>query len=441
MALGKWLTRDAAPAPTLVRQSAAMDSFLFDLRAAEESGAIAGDYYRGFMSIPGVERAATLIASLLGGLKWEAYRDRGDNPITKLAPIPFLMDPCPPLTRFDVISSLALDYMFHGIAFAVITDRDRNNQPTAYMPVPAWSVQVMTFTDLPYYLTPPSLRLYRIGGLELAESDLIRICSPQGPGALRGQGVIERHFSTMNLAREMNKQALAIVREGGVPTGIVSDENPDATEEDVTALRGAWLDRMKYRGVAFTNGQVKWTPVSWNPTDAQLIEARQFSLTEISLIFGLPGHFLQAPGAGDGLKYSTVAMEADELLKFGKPAEMISAFEQAFTRKLPNGTECVADFSNLLRMDDQARAVIHNLGITGGWKLRSEIRDEELLPPIPGIDDEPEPPVEQALITALQAAPAAPANPLPPLPPAPKSSTAKDAAAANMASDDTEGDS
>lgn len=412
MGLGSLFT--PPPAKIEVRQNAAMDSFLFDLRAAEESGSIAGDHYRGYFSIPGVERAATLICGVVGGLKWEAYRDRGDNPVTKLDPIPFLNDPCPPLTRFDVITSLVLDYLFHGIAFAVITDRDRNGQPTAYMPVPAWSVQVMTFTDMPYYLTPPALRLYRIGGLELAESDLLRICSPQGPGALRGQGVIERHFSTLGLARDLNKQARHIVKDGGVPIGIVSNENPDADEQDIADLRTSWLSRMQNRGVAFTNGQVKWTPVTWNPNEAQLLEARQFSLKEIALIFGLPGHFLESGTADAGLKYSTVMMEADELLKFGKPAEIVTAFEQAFTRKLPNGTECVADFSSLMRADDLARAQLYSLGITDGWLKRSEVRDKENLPVIAGIDDEPEPAVEATAITALQPAPVMPALPAKP---------------------------
>lgn len=391
MGLGAWMTRGAAPAAVEVRQSAAMDSFAFALAAAEGSGSISGDFYRGFMGIPGVERAASLICSVMANVQWDAFKDASGKALDP-AGLPLLNDPCPPLTKFDVVTSLSLDYLFHGIAFAIVTDRDENGTPTTVLPVPAWSVQVLTFTDLPYYLTPPDLRAYRVGGLELNERDLLRICAPSGPGALRGQGVIEKHFATMGLARDLNRQAQAVVKEGGVPTGIVSNLNPDAVEGDIEQLRESWMERMKYRGVAFTNGQVAWQSVAWNPTEAQLIEARAFSLIEIALIMGLPGHFLEAgPANADGMKYSTTVMEADELMKFGKPAEMVVAFEQAFSRKLPSGTSCRANYDNLLRADPQVRATIANLGIDGGWLLRSEVRADERLPAIAGIDDAPAP--------------------------------------------------
>jgi len=337
--------------------------------------------YHGAMSIPAVHRAVTLLADLVGSLPWQAFRERAG--VVEKLPTPSLLEqPAPPETRINTLSSWVLDYLLEGNAIGIIAERDRQGVPTAITPVPCHYVGVGN---------DDGFIRYRIGNDEYGQDDIFHVKGWAPPGCLRGFGVLEHHFchggdGAIGLAHELQRQARNVVK-AGVPTGIINVSNPDATKEQLEALKAGWLQSQRDRTVAVLNASTEFQPLSWNPTETQLLEARKFSLLEIANIFGIPPRFVGASN-GDSLTYATSETESMDLIKFSLGGHL-ARFEQAFTMLFPRGTFVRANLDALLRPDTKSRYEAHAQGIDAGFLLPSEARKIEDLPPVPGIDDRP----------------------------------------------------
>lgn len=341
--------------------------------------------YHGALAVPAVHRAATLISDLIGALPWQAFRDRAGK-TEKLDGVSLLDQPAPPDTRVNSISSWVLDLLLEGNAFGIIAERDSQGVPTAITPVPARFVGVQFNGD--------QVRYY-VGARDYGVNDVFHVKGWCPPGWLRGFGVLEHHFDfrhghhgAISLAQELQRQAKN-VSQAGVPTGIINVTNPDATTEQLQGVKAGWLDSQRDRTVAVLNATTTFQPLSWNPTETQLLDARKFSLLEIANIFGIPPKFVGAESGGS-MQYSTSETESIDLLKFSLGGHL-ARFEQAFSALLPRGTCVKANLDALLRSDTTARYTAHSVGIGAGFLLRSEARAMEDLPEVKGIDDEPLP--------------------------------------------------
>lgn len=353
------------------------------------------DGYRGGMTIPGAWRAANLLADLIGAMPWDAYRSYGGAPLQCIEPTPPLLDqPNPPDTRYTTFSSMMLDKLWHGNAVAIIAARNAQGWPTAAIPVPAYAVSVRRVT--PYIDSPlPIGELeYSIGEMFFGSADLIHIKGPCRPGSVRGMGVLEAHFETLNLAKDQQRQAQSISK-NGVPTGVLESSNPDLTDAEAAKLKAAWLASQSSRTVAVTNATTKFTPLSWNPDEMQMIEARKFTLNELELCFGLPVGWLGGGAAGRVEQYSNIEQDAVNLLKFTLNGHL-AAFEQTLSLAFPRGTVVKANLNSVLRSDTLTRYQAHEiaLGMKTGRPFMTvdEVRDIENLPPEPSLSTPPTPP-------------------------------------------------
>lgn len=340
------------------------------------------DAYRGAMSIPGAWRAATMLAGLLGQAPWNAFRELPRRPEEMLYPRPPLLEqPAPPYTRFTTFSSWMLDYLWHGNGVGVVAARNGAGWPTAALPIPATMVGVRRIT--PYMDTPLPVGAleYQIGRLRLGSQDVIHFMGPCAPGAVRGMGVLEAHLNTFALADEQNRQARTISQHG-VPTGVLTTINPDATQADMAAAKTAWLAAQRDRTVAALGPTIDFKPLSWNPEQMEMVEARKFTLTELELIFGLPVGWLG--GQTSARQYSNIEQDAVNLFKFGVQAHF-TQFEQTLSLAFPRYTIVRANLDMILRADTLTRYQAHTIA-TGGkpWLTTNEVRvDFEHRQPLP----------------------------------------------------------
>lgn len=390
MGLGKNVTR-AGPGPTENRSINSFGGFSVQDQLLMTPGAgapyeVSGNsyisVYRGIMSIPSVWRAANLMADLLGSVPWDAYTSHGRDQLEIIQPTPTLLDqPAPPDTQMTTFSGMALDLVLDGNAVARIAERDNRGYPTAISPHPAaWTgIRRDDYTKQPYYI---------MSGEEVDAHDVLHIKGPTVPGQIRGMGVLEAHFwSTLRLAHDLNKQARDVSL-NAVPTGVFQSGDPDLTSTAATATKASWQQSMAHRTIAVIGPNDKFTPLSWNPEQAQLIQARQFSLLEVALLFGLPGSFLGA-SSGGSMTYSNVENDAIQLLKFSMRGHL-TRMEQSFSLCFPRGTVSKADLDSFLQSDTLTRYQSYQLGIESGWLRRSEVRVKERLVAVPGIDDAPQ---------------------------------------------------
>jgi len=336
--------------------------------------------YQGGMGIPGAWRAATLLSDLLGSVPWDAYRQPIGQPETKIEPTPPILDqPAPPDTRMTTFSSWGLDLIWHGNAVGVIAARNALGWPTAALPIPAQFVGVRRVTPFIDSPLPVGALEYQIGEMKLGSQDVIHVKGPCQPGAVRGLGVLETQLNTLSLATEQARQARSVSTHG-VPSGILESSNPDLTDDEARDLKAGWLASQQSRTIAVLNPSVKFTPLSWNPEQMELVAARQMTLNELELVFGLPVGWLG--GMNSARQYSNIEQDAVNLLKFSLNGHL-SRFEQTLSLALPRGTVARANVDSVLRADTLTRYQAHAIGIASGFLTVDEARDLEHRPPLP----------------------------------------------------------
>lgn len=342
--------------------------------------------YQGGMGIPGAWRAALLIADALGSVPWHAYRRIGEGPAVRLTPTPPLLDqPSPPETRVTTFSSLALDLLWHGNAVGLVASRNAAGYPTSIHPVPAQDVQIRRVTQSSMSDLPIGSIEYQIGSLRgLTPFDVVHVKGPCEPGALRGMGVLEAHMSTLNLAQEQIKQASGLAKHG-VPTGLLKVTNPDATEQTMQEAKAGWLKAQRQRTVAVLNATTDFEPLSWNPEEMELDQARRFTREELALIFGVPGYFLNIQAGS--MTYINAEAQGLDLVKFTLGGHL-ARFEQALSRCFPSGTWVKANLDSYLRADTKTRYEAHKIAVEGGWLTVDEVREIEDREPLEGQADD-----------------------------------------------------
>jgi HK97 family phage portal protein len=355
------------------------------------------------LGIPGVGRAVTLISDLIGGLPWDAYTTHGRDYAEKMTPRPILLEqPNPEEIRMATFSAWAADLVLHGNAVGVIAERNALGVPTAVFPVPASLVGVRRVGGWTHAVLPKGAIEYAVGGKSFSAHEIIHVKGLAEPGQLRGVGVLEAHLNgcgSLDLAAELARQARSI-NGNGVPTGVLKATNPDVTEDQLRDAKAGWLANMRDRTIAALGPGTEFEALAWNPEELQLIEARKLSLLEVANIFGLPPRYLGA-SSGDSMTYSTSETEGIELLKFGSVGGFVARFEQTLSLAYPRGTQVKANLDALLRSDTKARYEAHKTGIDAGFLRRSEARELEDLPPVPGIDDAPQPQKPPAAVVPL----------------------------------------
>ena len=133
-------------------------------------------------------------------------------------------------------------------------------------------------------------------------------------------------------------------------------------------------------------GAMKFHELGVKNNDAQFLETRQFSVTDIARIFRVPPHLI-----GDLSKSTNnnIEQKSLEFVKFTM-APHAERWEWAIETDLlleDDGLEVEYDFAGLLRGDAAARGAFYGSGINAGWLTRNEARQREDLNPIDGLDE------------------------------------------------------
>jgi len=385
MGLGRLLTRSTQYTATDTVTGASWSGYVVDNLGPDWPSSSA---YRGAMSIPGAWRASVLLAGLIGRLPWDAYRKFGGRPEEKLEPAPPLLEqPNPPETRMSSFRSWGLDYLWDGNAVGIVAARSPLGWPTAAIPVPAKSVGVRRVPKFDPSPIPAGGIEYAIGDMRLGAQDVIHVKGPCEPGDLRGMGVLENHLNTFTLAQEQSRQARSVSNHG-VPTGVLESSNPDLEEPEALEMKARWLANQRDRSIQVLNASTKFTPLSWNPEQLQLVAARKFTLNEIELIFGLPVGWLG--GTDSSRKYSNMSQDDVAFMKWAM-GDHIEQFEQTLSLAFPRGTQVRANQDAVLQADTLTRYQAHQIALSSAFLTVDEVREYEHRAPLPEKPPEPDP--------------------------------------------------
>jgi HK97 family phage portal protein len=322
------------------------------------------------LSVPGIWRAVTLISDAIGGLPFHAYR--GEEYVD---PQPnLLLKPVATETRIETISAMVASLIIHGNYIAILGEPGANGYPDQLYPVAVHRVQVRRENGE---------LVYRIDNRDYSREEIFHVKGFSMPGEHVGYGILSAQRQAIGGAVAVNTYAQRYFDGGAQPTGIIYSANPDLSQEEADALKSAWL--RQYGGTkrtpAVLNESTKFQQLSDNAKDAQLLETRQFSLTEIANMIGLPAYYLGAPNSSR--TYSNVSEENLQLVRWSL-LPWIQRVEQQFTEYLPRGQFAKMNVDALLRPDTKSRYEAHKIALEAGFLTIDEVRELENREPLAG---------------------------------------------------------
>src|SRR5690625_6951542 len=133
---------------------------------------------------------------------------------------------------------------------------------------------------------------------------------------------------------------------------------------------------------AVLGNAVSYQPQMLSPQDAQFLESRQFSTTEIARLFGIPSHLMLAVVEGNSQTYMNVA-DADLTFVRWTLTQYLREIEEAFTVLLPRGQSARFNLDAVLRPSTKDRYSTHKIALEAGFLTVDEVRAIEGYKPLP----------------------------------------------------------
>ena len=334
--------------------------------------------------MPGVSYCTNLIAGTLAGLPWRVQKGS-----TRLTTPAWLADPMglrwdkrtnsgdvEPVEQADLMSVVDLrtqwitSALWFGDGYMYAQTLDADGEPM--QPVTVLHPHKVKIENGRYFLTTT--------GEELPGKKMIHLRGNPPYINGHGSGVIDLHGAELGLAASVRSYAQGQFS-SGVPTGYLKVNGPNPTQDQVDLLKAKWMAQHgnSRRSIAVLNATTDFTPISLSPLDAQLDMARQWSLRDIGLAFGVPASFLGIPG--DSSTYSNVESRFIELRTYTL-LNWIRRIEEALGGRFPKDTDVKIITAGLERGDTTSRYTDYKIALDAGFMTIDEVRELEDLPPL-----------------------------------------------------------
>lgn len=351
-------------------------------------------------TIPGLGRALGIYGMVA---QCDLLHFRGSEQLT--GPLPrMLQQPDPDMVLPTWITVHVEDYLLHGNACHLVTAWGADSMPAAarWYPAHAWSIQ-------PDSQNQPVYMLY---GREVPRDAVVHVQRGADPSfPFRGVGIVEQYLGTFDRAGLQGAAESANLRDRGMPSVAVITPNVEpmpAAESD--ALADRWVER--FSGPTPKPGifpkDTVITPLSWNPDDQQMVQARAMTLKDIANACNLDGYWLGAEGSSHTYR-SPGPMFLSLLRTSIEP--VLAPIEATWSLAwLPYGRRVRLDRVQLLRDDLQTMMTTFEAGSRAG--LFPDPDEPRRYMGFPQLTDE-----QRAMRKAPPApAPAGPPTPEPPTP-------------------------
>ena len=253
------------------------------------------------------------------------------------------------------------------------------------------------------------VRTYHYAGKRWTDQDFDHQTMIRPVGQLRGIGPLQAARVELDGAADVRDYAGNWFNGSGHPTGILASDQP-LSAEDAQLYRDQWnrydRDEQKFldadgsnpSGIRVLGKGLSYTPIFLNPKDAQWLEARQFTITDVARLFGVPASLMLVALEGNSLTYSNVEQEWLAFVRFTLMA-YVQKIEETLTKLTPLGQRVKFNLEGLLRSDTKTRYESYEIAVRTGWMTPDEARAHEGLPPLTAAQ-------RSTLTTAPQEAPA-----------------------------------
>lgn len=338
------------------------------------------------MLLSTVYRCVDVISDAVAQLPLEPYyiNDAGYKEKFIKHPTYYLLnkEPNSKMSRFTFIKTLIVSTLLKGNGYAYI-ERDAKGDATALHYIQS---DYVTITEQKDGL------MYSVVGIKgyVEPCNMIHILNFSYDG-ITGISTLQHARQTLGLAIDSESHAAGFFKGGANLAGILKVQST-LTGKQKTDLKSSWQTAFSPttgtpNGVAVLEGNMDFQPITVNPSDAQLLETRQFNVIDICRFFGV-----SPVKAFDLSKSSYSTVEATQLAFLTDTlSPLLEKIELEFERKLykpseRNSIDVRFDTSVLLRADKASLANYYNTLFNIGVISPNEIRKQLDLPAVNGGD-------------------------------------------------------
>lgn len=348
------------------------------------------------MKLVAVYRCVELIAGTCAALPLKAYRrgtrTRVDSPV--------LDDPHPELTAFETWEIGYACLLLWGNAYFRKL-RDGTGRVRYLWPIHPGRVD-------PQFIDPteanPGGKVFAIAGKDGQPQPYTGYEILQIPGlgydGLKGLSRIQLAKQGLGVGMAAEEYAGRFYGSGTHLSGIIT---ADASIDEDTSerIKKRWKEKVgglkKAHDIAVLGGGAQFQPISIPAKDAELLASREYGVTEIARLFGLPpyaiGDVEKSTSWGTGIEQQKIG-----LVQFTLQPSYLTRVEQRLTKEVLLNPGVYAEYTieGLLRGDAKARAAFYEAMVRIRAMNPNEVRARENLEPYDGGDEFINPNIETA---------------------------------------------
>lgn len=292
-------------------------------------------------------------------------------------------EPSQDMTRYTFFKTLVAQMLLNGNGYAHI-QRDSRGDATSLNYIPSGSVSVVYVAD-----GSGQRRMYQVTGFEqlVEPSDMVHLLNFTYDG-ITGISTLAHARESIDLSHNANEYAKGFFENGGSVSGILTVVDGRLKQGQADDIRDSWKTQFDPKtgnsgSVAVIDGNMKYQPISINPSDAQMLETREFDVVDICRFFGVTPikAFDYNKGAYNTVEAAQLAFLTDTLSPVLENIEL-ELKRKVFRPSEKSGIDVKFDTSSLLRADKAAQSAYYRGLFQAGAITPNEIRKPLDLPKI-----------------------------------------------------------
>lgn len=331
-----------------------------------------------------VYRCTTLVSSVCSALPFPVYEGRGRGRVEVDSTL--LDEPHPDLTRLELDRLAYAHRCLWGNAYQQKV-RNRAGQVVELWPIHPDRVR-------PFRVKPsagsPAGKVFEVDddwGKQhlLTPRDIFHVPG-LGYDGVKGLSPVRFAAQAIGLSLAAEKYSARLFGRGNLLAGYLTTDR-DIEDDDAIRLQGRWRQKMAgldtAHDVPVLDSGAKFVEMTMPNDDAQLLESRQFGVSEVSRYFGVPPFLLgqteKSTSWGTGLE-----QQAQGWVTFDLHPQWLAPHEARVSRELVGtGQRAKYKVQGLLRGDSQARAEFYRTLRELGVVSANDLRELEDMSPIP----------------------------------------------------------
>lgn len=274
------------------------------------------------------------------------------------------------ISKFTLFKLLVQSVLLRGNGFALIERSGGRVKSLRYLEPNDVQIVYDKIKNTLYYDVPLIKR-------HVDPKDMIHFVMFSYDG-IKGLSVLQNAARSIGIAQASENAAKSFYDNGMMINGILKIQGP-VSQKQREDIRSAWNETYTANGsgLAILQGNMDYQAIQLSAKDSQMLESRQYSVTDIARFFGISPVLLGDLSAKTNLN-TFEALQNDFLVHTLQP--YVTMIENELNRKLLSPTEdnlsIILETNEILRIDKTAQSSYYSSLITNGVLSINEVRKE-----------------------------------------------------------------